>query len=140
MNEVIEFPGQPPQRSERLQPLKAAEVVTLLARSLALVRPTGMSDDAAHEWLTAAAAEVRHLPKGVLERAAEKARRTCTHPAQIVPAILNSSEVAEDRATEALTWDRAVHQQPRLEAPRWKPEPGETAAIIAEAAAKLKGA
>lgn len=119
------------------QPSKVGEVVPILSRCFALVRPVGMKDDQAREWLTVAAAELAHLPRRVLESAAAEARKTCTHHGQIVPAILNSSAAKYDRQFSSLDWDRP-ERLAQLEAPRWKPEPGELDRIKAETAAALK--
>lgn len=52
-----------------------------------------MSDDAAHEWLTVCATDVRDLPISTLRAAAAEAAKTCTHHGQIIPTILASSSV-----------------------------------------------
>ena len=67
--------------------------ITELQRAIALVRPVGMTDSAVRDWLTTAVAEVADFAKYRPARfmdAANRARKTCTHHGQIVPAILES--------------------------------------------------
>lgn len=58
-----------------------------LNRTLALVRPVGMSDDMASDWLAAALAETMDMSDVMFAEGCSKARRECTHHAQIIPAI-----------------------------------------------------
>jgi hypothetical protein len=69
-----------------------AVATALLTSCLALVRPVGMADSEALDWLGVALGEVAHYPVDVLDYAASEARRTCTHHAQIVPAIIASAD------------------------------------------------
>lgn len=78
----------------------AIDPVTELQRALALVRPVGMTDSAARDWLAAAVAEVRHLPAPLLARACAEARKTVSHHGQIIPAILGSQAVKDNAAHE----------------------------------------
>lgn len=55
---------------------------------LALVRPVGMTDAEAGEFLTVAAAEVAEYPADILAAAARHVRRTVTRPGEIVPALV----------------------------------------------------
>ena len=91
-------------------PAKTSVAIDHLSACLALVRPVGMSDDAATEWLTIAATELKDLPAGVLERAAKQARQKCSHHGQIIPAILATQDVATWRAGESLS--RAMRTEP----------------------------
>lgn len=59
----------------------------MVASALALVRPVGMSDAAADDWIALAANELRDIPADLLDEAAVHVRRTCTHHGQIVPAV-----------------------------------------------------
>lgn len=70
-----------------LRPHQLPQVMAIVATALALVRPVGMSDDAADEWLALAANELRDVPADLLDEAAAPVRRTCTHHGQIVPAV-----------------------------------------------------
>ena len=76
----------------------ACDPITELQRCLALVRPVGMSDEAAEQWLMAAVAEVIHITPPVLSRACSDVRKTATHHGQIVPAILASDAVKSHEA------------------------------------------
>ena len=51
-----------------------------------------MTPDEAEDWLAVAVGEVLQYPAGVLHEAAVEARRTCTHHAQIIPAIIEAAE------------------------------------------------
>jgi len=79
-----------------------AEIIAELSRCLAPVRPVGMGSDAAHEWLTVIAAEVRHLDRSTLRMACSEAREKCDDHRQILKAILNSEAVADERRFKAL--------------------------------------
>jgi hypothetical protein len=81
--------------------------VTELQRCLALVRPVGMSDDMARDWLTAAVAEVRNVPLGTLARACADVRKTATHHGQIIPAIMAAT--AEATKPDPFAWALACH-------------------------------
>lgn len=59
-----------------------------LSRCLTLTAPTGMSQEDRLEWLTIAAPELADLPSMLFDDACGHARRTCDHPAKIIPAIL----------------------------------------------------
>lgn len=76
--------------------------VTEVQRCFALIRPAGMTDKAAKDWLTAAVAEVHHLEPRTLRAACMEARTKCTHHGQIVPTILASEAVADERKFLAL--------------------------------------
>lgn len=63
-------------------------------RTLALVRPVGMSDDMASDWLAVALVELRPLTDEQFTAGCGKARAGCTHHGQLVPTILaGASEV-----------------------------------------------
>jgi hypothetical protein len=84
---------------------------TELLRCLALVRPVGMSDDMASDWLTSALFEVRAMDERQFRAGCQHARATCTHHAQIIPAIMQgSAEAAKpDFATQYIKrWNRAL--------------------------------
>lgn len=69
----------------------AFDPVTELQRCLALVRPVGMTDSAARDWLTAAVAEVAEFARLRPEKfgyACSDVRKVATHHGQIVPGIL----------------------------------------------------
>lgn len=51
-----------------------------------------MGDGEAVDWLSVALGEVNHYPADVLDYATAEARRTCTHHAQIVPAVIAAAE------------------------------------------------
>lgn len=64
----------------------------MLSSCLALVRPVGMTQGEAEDWLRVAVGEVLAYPAGVLHEAAVETRRTCTHHSQIVPALVAAAE------------------------------------------------
>jgi hypothetical protein len=51
-----------------------------------------MTADEAEDWLGVAVGEVLNYPAAVLHEAAVEARRTCTHHAQIVPALVAAAD------------------------------------------------
>lgn len=120
-----------------LKPASPGEAVALLTTCLALVKPVGMSDADAQAWLTVAAGEVRDLPMDILADACADARKSCSHHAQIIPAILKSCE-ERMRQRKALAGIATVPEGRRLPQPdRWKPTADELEAIKRDAAAKL---
>lgn len=127
-NNVTAFRGkaQPATLAQRSQPnLPTPEAIALLTTCLALVRPVGFTDDNARDWLRVAAAEIAYLPMGILEQACREARRTATHHAQIIPAIIKA---ADTRWNEQRRLDSFVDgfNQPRLPAPDcWQPTQAE---------------
>lgn len=83
-------PLHPLNESERYYPANTDDVIPLLSACFALVRPTGMSDSAADEWLAVAATDLTGYPYFILETACGIARRHVTHHAKLVPAIFDA--------------------------------------------------
>lgn len=81
--------------------------ITELQRCFALVRPVGMTDSAARDWLAAAVAEVRHLRHDLLAKACAEARKTVTHHSQIIPSILAGA--VEQSKPNPFAWALACH-------------------------------
>lgn len=71
----------------------------MLTGCLALVRPVGMGDSEVEDWLGAAVQAVGPRRLSVLNAACAHAKRTCTHHAQVVPAIVAECERIEARET-----------------------------------------
>src|SRR5690606_35717819 len=65
-----------------------------LAGCLALVRPVGMSEEAAAEWLAVAAAVLVGYSRTLVLAGLAEARRRCTRHGQIVPHVSNWMEEA----------------------------------------------
>lgn len=84
---------------------------TELLRCLALVRPVGMSDDMASDWLAAALFEVRDMGEAQFRAGCRNARSTCTHHAQIIPAIMQGS--AEASKPDPFAWALECHKPSR---------------------------
>ncbi|EQA96834.1 hypothetical protein [Sphingobium baderi] len=72
----------------KLAPRSMDEIMAALSRCLTLTAPTGMSQEDRLEWLTIAAPELADLPSMLFDDACAHARKTCDHPAKIIPAIL----------------------------------------------------
>ena len=72
----------------KLAPRSLEEIMAALSRCLTLTAPTGMSQDDRLEWLMVAAPELTDLPSMLFDDACAHARKTCDHPAKIIPAIL----------------------------------------------------
>lgn len=121
------------------------QAVALLTSCLALVRPVGLSDDNARDWLRVAAGEVSRIDLDLLTEACAEARQHCTHHGQIVPRIIKATtermearEAAWRRERELREWDEA-RTRPRLPAPApWQPTAEEIEQIKREAADRLK--
>ncbi len=112
---------------------------------LALVRPVGLSDDNARDWLRVAAGEVGNIDLDLLTEACAEARQNCTHHGQIVPRIIKATqermearEASWRRERELREWDEA-RTRPQLPAPApWRPTAEELEQIKLDAAKRLK--
>lgn len=111
--------NRPEPRPQHSEPVKISAAIDILSACLARVRPAGMSDDAATEWLTVCATDVGHLPASVLQQAAKEAGRTVTHHGQIIPAILGSFTVKSHEQHERTVrqLQRDGHSLPGRSAP-----------------------
>ena len=116
-----------------------AQVIGLLTSCLALVRPAGLSDDNARDWLRMASSELGYIPIDILADAAAHARRTCDHHSKIVPAIVKfaDAEIAERRRHIVRSDEYAQDALPASSEPHWVPEPGELERIKADVAAQF---
>lgn len=67
-------------------------VLNGLAQSLALVVPTGMSEDDREQWLAAATIQIyeKHLSANDLDFALRKSRDEADHPSKIIPGIMRA--------------------------------------------------
>lgn len=90
----------------KLAPRSLEEIMGVLSRCLTLTAPSGMSADDREEWLMVAAPELADLPGMLFDDACAHARRTCDHPAKIIPAIL--------RFEPAHYWSGPDHVRKRL--------------------------
>lgn len=93
------------------------DVLNELSACLALVRPVGMTEDMATEWLTVAASSLEGLSDYELAKGFRQARLECTHHAQIVPTIMkaNAEAIEFRRKSDALMWDRPTHRPAQIE-------------------------
>lgn len=64
------------------------DIMPPLAACFALVRPAGMGNDAAAEWLAVATGELVGYQTASVLAALAYARRNCTHHSQIVPHVI----------------------------------------------------
>ena len=136
--QMIEAP-QPQRRAlcnVSLHPATPEQAVSHLSACLALVRPAGMGNDAAEEWLAVAANELRELPDDILADACAEARKTCTHHGQIVPKVLEAS--SERMANRRKFHEPRIPIERRIEESRWQPKPGELDEIKRQVAESLK--
>lgn len=111
MEEVIKGAAAQQRPRSGSSSASVADIMPHLAASFSLVRPVGMGDDAAEEWLAVAATELVGYPSHLIEIACSTARQTCTHHAQIVPAII--------AGLKETTWNRKLppREQPKRIAP-----------------------
>jgi hypothetical protein len=90
----------------------------LLSSCLALVRPVGMTEDEAEDWLSVAMGEMQGYPADVLAIGASEARRTATHHSQIVPTICRECDaIMAQRERLARMPSYTWQDTPRLPAP-----------------------
>ncbi|WP_022684541.1 hypothetical protein [Sphingobium bisphenolivorans] len=112
----------------KLAPRSIEEIMAALSRCLTLTAPTGMSQDDRLEWLTIAAPELADLPSMLFDDACAHARRTCDHPAKIIPAILKYEPahywMGPDQARKHLAEAKA--KLANIDAPRLEQKVDET--------------
>ena len=110
-----------------------------LTACLTLVAPTGMSEDDRNEWFKVAWGTLQGIPADLLARAASVARKTCDHPAKVVPAIMREAEAEWMRRrglrSEVLAALAKMQDAPVPEEERCTPE--EAAEIIRRVGLKL---
>lgn len=129
---------------EAIKPALIAETVATLASCLALVRPVGMAQADADEWLRVAAREVAHLPSELLTYGCAQARKTCTHHGQIIPSIIKTVgewyEALQGRLRMAENAVRREQPQPKADVVEieWKPTLNELDQIKADVAKAMK--
>lgn len=87
-------PANLPSRSQpnSQRPISAAEAAAFVSSCFTLVRPVGMNEAHAKEWIAQAAKELAGFPFHRVESAARKARTACTHHGQIVPTMIKHME------------------------------------------------
>jgi len=118
------------------------EIITLLAPCLMLCAPSGMQEAERTAWYKAAIMTISDIPLQILRRACEQARRTCDHPAKIVPFICNFEPDAIRWVKDELRYAKA--RVDNFHAPRiakHEPEymtPEDLAALKAELTQSLK--
>lgn len=86
-----------------------------LTACLALVAPTGMTEDDRQEWLRVAWGTLGHLPADLLALGCRKARESCDHPSKVVPTILAAASPMLDRRREharPMPTERQIEVQP----------------------------
>lgn len=103
-----------------LQPASPQEAVALLTSCLALVRPVGMTENEAEDWLSVAVGAVIEYPAIYLREAAWQAQKSCTHHAQIVPAMVKHCE-GNIPARDPFAWAAHPVALPAPEMPRLPP-------------------
>ena len=89
---------QPEVSADQLQkPLTPSQAMSEIRACLVKVRPVGMSDDMAKEWLAVAIIDVMGFAERrpqAFRSACMRARAVCTHHGQIVPEILKTARPA----------------------------------------------
>lgn len=74
-----------------------------------------MSDDAATEWLTVAAAEIGSVSADRLRLACRKARRECTYHGQVLPTIMRELEASSYKSADRFLreWHSGSTDEPK---------------------------
>lgn len=78
--------------AEKLGPAPTEQFKVELTSCLALVAPAGMTEENRRDWLGVAWRTLEHLPSDLLAIGCAEARKSCDHPAKIVPTILAATE------------------------------------------------
>jgi hypothetical protein len=90
-----------------LAPATRGDFKRLVAPSLALVAPAGMSEEDQTAWLAVAAETLRGIPADLLTIGCRAAREVADHPSKIVPAIMKTVKRYWDgRRDDAARLDR----------------------------------
>ena len=89
-----------------------AEMASQMTACLALVRPVGMGDNEADDWLGAAVSALGSVPIDLFNRACISARRTCKHHSQIVPTIAAQIETERAEASRLSEWTQPIAALP----------------------------
>lgn len=112
----------------KLAPRSLEEIIAALSRCLTLTAPSGMTQHDRDEWLMVAAPELADLPSMTFDDACAHARKTCDHPAKIIPAILkyepSSYWIGPDHTRKLLSEARA--RLANLNAPKLEQKVDET--------------
>jgi len=124
---------------ESLKPASQRQTIACVSTCLALVRPVGMSDEMASEWLHIASDDLAIFPVDILMAGCKHARRTCDHYSKIVPAVFAYCEEAmamrrlalRPRAAVALPAPKVPNRQPMTaDELTWLNGPGELRATL----------
>jgi len=126
-----------------LAPALGRDFKRLVAPTLSLVAPAGMSEQDAAAWLATAADTLRGMPADLLEVGCRAAREKADHPSKIMPAIMGTVKRIWDARRADLARLDLIDRVARGERVRrpWEPEtfdeasrcsPEQTAAIAAE--------
>lgn len=144
-NIVAALPAAIAEAEMYLVPTSRELMVKGLTSALTLVAGVGMGEGERKTWLAAAAVTLRELPEDLFRRGIDAARRSCDHPAKVVPAVLAEVRVELDRRKRAL--GRARYLLDLKNRPRrpWEPDdgpeevctPAQAAFIKAEIAVEL---
>lgn len=106
---IHQMHGQRPEKSGSVsRPASPAELTSQLTACLALVRPVGMGDTEAADWLGAAATSLAQVPIDLFNRACITARRTCKHHSAIVPTIAAQIETERAEANRLAEWTKPI--------------------------------
>lgn len=77
---------------DSLRPATEDDFRRELTACLALVAPAGMTEENRRDWLAVAWGTLKHMPPDLLRQGCAKARKSCDHPAKIVPTIIADTE------------------------------------------------
>lgn len=122
------------QTERDLSPASETDFRNELTGCLALVAPAGFTDGARREWLIAARGTLHGIPSDLLAQGCSAARRSCDHPAKIIPAILR--EIEESWGRRKASRSRVLAAIAKMEAP----VPNEPRCTAEEAADIIKRA
>ena len=93
---------------EKYRQATPQEIIILLTPCLMLCAPSGMQEGERTAWYKAAVMTINYIPLSILQRACEQARRSCDHPAKIVPFICNFEPEAVRWANDAIHHAQAL--------------------------------
>lgn len=99
-----------------LAPASPAFVAAHLTGCLTLVRPVGMTDDQAEEWLSIAAQDLAHYPEDIIVWCCAQARRVCRHHSEIVPKMIELCDETIELRRRGMR-PRIAHSEQREQIP-----------------------
>lgn len=114
--------GRVPEISQGASQTKARPfAIAQIASCLGLVRPVGMSDGMAEEWVRIAARDLGSFPDSTIAAACQKARMICNHHGKILPTVIAECEALSAAKARAKEYSDICYGEPSAALPETFP-------------------